>query len=65
MGGDHYLFGASPAYQQSGETIAAYERTTLNPEDCAVFFDVLDNPPAPKPELAEAFARHERMVVSK
>jgi uncharacterized protein (DUF1778 family) len=65
MGVDDSVFTMNAAYRQALETIAAHERTLLQPEDHAAFFEALDNPSPPTDKLRAALARHARTVTSK
>lgn len=62
---DDSAFTINAAYQSAIATIAAHEATLLQPADYQVFFDALDNPPAPTERLRDAFKRHGDTVVSK
>lgn len=62
---DDSAFTINAAYQSAIATIAAHEATLLQPTDYQVFFDALDNPPAPTDRLRDAFKRHGDTVVSK
>jgi uncharacterized protein (DUF1778 family) len=53
------------AYASAMETIAAHERTVLQPVDHAAFFALLDKPPSPTGELRAAFDRHKATIVSR
>ena len=64
-GVDDSTFTMSAAYAAALATIAAHERTLLEPSDHAAFFDALDNAPDPTAELAEALSRHRSRVISK
>jgi uncharacterized protein (DUF1778 family) len=64
-GVDDSVFTMNAAYASALQTIAAHERTVLDPVDHAAFFDALDNPPEVAPALRDAFARHQRRVRSK
>lgn len=64
-GVDDSVFTMSAAYQAAIATIAAHERTLLQPVDHEVFIAALDNPAAPTEALRAAFARHDETVVSK
>jgi uncharacterized protein (DUF1778 family) len=64
-GVDDSVFTMNAAYKSALETIAAHERTMLQPVDHAVFFAALDNPPAPSAKLRDAFARHSQTIQSK
>ncbi|MEO3433668.1 DUF1778 domain-containing protein [Inquilinus sp. CAU 1745] len=64
-GVDDSVFTMNAAYHSALETIAAHERTVLDPVDHAAFFSALDNPPAPTAKLRDAFARHGSRVVSR
>lgn len=64
-GVDDSAFTINAAYQSAIATIAAHERTLLQPADHAAFFAALDNPPEPTDRLKAAFRRHSETVVSK
>ena len=64
-GVDDSAFTINAAYQSAITTIAAHERTLLQPVDHAGFFAALDNPPEPTDRLRVAFKRHSETVVSK
>lgn len=64
-GVDDTAFTINAAYQSAIATIAAHERTLLQPDDHAAFFAALDNPPEPTDRLKAAFKRHSETVVSK
>lgn len=64
-GVDDSVFTINAAYRSAMETIAAHERTTLQPVDHAAFFAALDNPPAPTDKLRNAFTRHLETIASK
>ncbi|MGI2033799.1 DUF1778 domain-containing protein [Rhizobium panacihumi] len=64
-GVDDTAFTINAAYQSAIATIAAHERTLLQPGDHAAFFAALDNPPEPTDRLKAAFKRHSETVVSK
>ncbi len=64
-GVDDSVFTMNAAYKSAMETIAAHERTSLQPADYAAFFEALDNPPAPTAKLRAAFARHRQTIDSK
>lgn len=64
-GVDDSVFTMNAAYQSALATIAAHERTMLEPVDHAAFFDALDTPPQPTKKLTAAFARHKSRVLSK
>lgn len=64
-GVDDSVFTISAAYKAAMETIAAHERTLLQPVDHEAFFTLLDNPPEPTAHLKAAFARHRKTVISK
>jgi uncharacterized protein (DUF1778 family) len=53
------------AYRSALETIAAHERTTLQPVDHASFFAALETPPAPTERLWAAFARHGETIFTR
>jgi uncharacterized protein (DUF1778 family) len=57
-------FVVDAAYRAALATIAAHERTRLQPVDHAAFFEALDTPPAPSDALARAFRRHRDTVDS-
>jgi uncharacterized protein (DUF1778 family) len=61
-GVDDSVFTINAAYSAALETIAAHERTTLQPVDHETFFAALDNPPAPTNRLRAAFARHRETI---
>jgi uncharacterized protein (DUF1778 family) len=63
-GVDDSVFTMNAAYQLAMETIAAHERTVLQPVDHATFFDALDKPPAPQDTLRAAFTRHKDVIDS-
>ena len=62
---DDSTFAMNAAYQAALETIAAQELTILRPEDQAVFFAALDQPPEPTPELRAALKRSRERTRSK
>ena len=64
-GVDDSVFTMSAAYASALATIAAHERTVLQPMDHASFFSAIDNPPNPKAKLRKAFARHSARVASR
>jgi uncharacterized protein (DUF1778 family) len=64
-GVDDSVFTINAAYKSALETIAAHERTTLQPVDHGAFFAALDNPPAPTDKLRAAFARHRETIAGK
>lgn len=64
-GVDDSVFTMSAAYASALATIAAHERTTLEPVDHAAFFAALDKPSKPTRKLREAFTRHQARVTSK
>lgn len=64
-GVDDSVFAINAAYKSAMETIAAHERTTLQPVDHEVFFAALDNPSAPTDKLRAAFKRHGETIASK
>ncbi|KND16661.1 hypothetical protein ADZ37_21665 [Pannonibacter phragmitetus] len=64
-GVDDSVFTMSAAYQSALATIAAHERTMLEPVDHAAFFEALDMPQQPSAKLKDAFARHKSRVLSK
>jgi uncharacterized protein (DUF1778 family) len=59
------VFTMNAAYRSAMETIAAYERTALQPVDHACFFAALDTSPAPTDRLRAAFTRHRETIVSR
>lgn len=61
-GVDDSVFTMTAAYRAAMITIAAHERTTLQPVDHAGFFAALDAPPEPSPRLQAAFARYRQRV---
>ena len=64
-GVDDSVFAMNAAYKSALETIAAHERTVLQPGDHAAFFAALDAPPSPTPALQSAFDRHQRTILSR
>jgi uncharacterized protein (DUF1778 family) len=64
-GVDDSTFTMSAAYASALATIAAHERTLLEPADHTAFFEALDNAPKATEELRGAFKRHESRVISK
>lgn len=64
-GMDDSVFTMNAAYKQAMETIAAHERTALQPVDHAAFFAALDDPPIANDRLRAAFERHRRTIDSK
>ena len=64
-GVDDSVFTMNAAYQSALQTIAAHERTALQPVDHAAFFAALDNPPEATDRLKAAFERHRRTIISK
>ena len=63
-GVDDSVFTMNAAYRSAMKTIAAHERTVLQPVDHAAFFAALDNPPAPTDKLRAAFARHKETIAT-
>lgn len=61
-GVDDSVFTMNAAYRSAMETIAAHERTALQPVDHAAFFAALDTPPTPTERLRAAFARHRETI---
>lgn len=61
-GVDDSTFTMSAAYQSALTTIAAHERTQLQPVDHTAFFEALDNPPAPTEALRAAAKQHRKRV---
>jgi uncharacterized protein (DUF1778 family) len=64
-GVDDSVFTMNAAYKSALETIAAHERTALQPIDHVAFFAAMDSPPAPTEKLRAAFARHKETTTSK
>jgi len=64
-GVDDSVFTMNAAYKSAMETIAAHERTALQPVDHQAFFAALASPPEPTGKLRDAFARHRRTIVSR
>ena len=64
-GVDDSVFTMNAAYRSALETIAAHERTRLQPIDHASFLAALDAPPAPTERLQAAFARHRETIASR
>jgi uncharacterized protein (DUF1778 family) len=64
-GVDDSVFTMNAAYKSALETIAAHERTAMQPSDHAAFFAALDNPPPPTAKLRDAFSRHRQTIDSK
>lgn len=64
-GVDDSVFTMNAAYNSALETIAAHERTVLDPVDHAAFFSALDNPPAPAARLRDALLRYRATVAAK
>ncbi len=64
-GVDDSAFAMNAAYREALETIAAHERTVLQPADHGAFFAALDSPPAPTEALRLAFERHRKTVDSR
>jgi uncharacterized protein (DUF1778 family) len=64
-GVDDSVFTMSAAYSSALATIAAHERTLLEPVDHAAFFAALDKPTKPTKKLRDALARHQARIVSK
>ena len=64
-GVDGSVFTMNAAYQLALETIAAHERTTLQPVDHQAFFAALDAPSAATDRLRAAFARHRETITSR
>lgn len=52
------------AYRSAMETIAAHERTILQPVDHQAFFAALDKAPEPTERLRTAFARYCETIAS-
>jgi uncharacterized protein (DUF1778 family) len=64
-GVDDSVFTLNAAYRSALETIAAHERTILQPVDHGAFFAALDKPPEATPRLAAAVVRHRNTVESR
>ncbi|HTN63656.1 MAG TPA: DUF1778 domain-containing protein [Devosia sp.] len=64
-GVDDSVFTMNAAYQSALQTIAAHERTILQPVDHAAFFAALDNPPEVNDRLKAAFERHGQTIISR
>jgi uncharacterized protein (DUF1778 family) len=64
-GVDDSVFTMNAAYRSAMETIAAHERTRLQPIDHEGFFAALDAPPPPTDRLRAAFARHRETIVGR
>lgn len=64
-GVDDSVFTMNAAYRAAVATIAAHERTMLQPVDHRTFFAALDNPPAPPEKLRSALKRHRRTISSR
>lgn len=64
-GVDDSAFTINAAYRSALETIAAHERTLLQPVDHQSFFAALDGPAAPTDKLRAAFKRHEATIASR
>ena len=64
-GVDDSVFTMNAAYKSAMETIAAHERTVLQPADHVAFFAALDTPAAPTDKLRAAFTRHRQTIESK
>lgn len=63
-GVDDSVFWMNAAYHAALATIAAHERTVLQPVDHDAFFAALDTPAVPTDALRSAFRRHRKTVVS-
>lgn len=64
-GVDDSVFTMNAAYRSAMDTIAAHERTALQPVDHASFFAALNTPPEPTDRLRAAFARHRETIASR
>lgn len=64
-GVDDSVFTMSAAYTSALATIAAHERTTLEPVDHAAFFAALDKPSKPTAKLVEAFSRRQALIINR
>ena len=58
-------FASAYTYRSALETIAAHERTHLQPADHQAFFAALDTPPEPTDRLRSAWARHRGTIASR
>ena len=63
-GVDDSVFTMNAAYQAALATLAAHERTVLQPIDHDAFFAALDSPAAQTDALSSAFFRHNKTVLS-
>lgn len=63
-GVDDSVFTMNAAYRSAMETIAAHERTMLQPVDHAAFFAALEHPPAPNDKMRAAVKRHKATITS-
>jgi uncharacterized protein (DUF1778 family) len=64
-GVDDSVFTMNAAYKSAMETIAAHERTVLQPVDHQAFFAALADPPEPAQRLRDAFAHHRKTIVNR
>ncbi len=64
LGVDDSVFTINAAYRAAIDTISTHERTSLQAEDVAAFFEALDNPTPATPALRAAFDRHHRTISS-
>lgn len=62
---DDSVFTMNAAYQAAQATIAAHERTLLQPLDHTAFFAALEQAPPASAALQAAFERHRNTVLSK
>lgn len=62
---DDSVFTMNAAYASALETIEAHDRTRLAPLDHAVFFEALDEAPAPTAALRAAFDSYQKRVTVK
>lgn len=53
-------FACSTLLREAGEVLANHNVTTLSDRDRDIFLQLLDNPPAPSPALAQAAADYQR-----
>lgn len=53
-------FAASTLLREAGEVLANHNVNTLSDRDRDIFLQLLDNPPAPSPALAQAAADYQR-----
>lgn len=63
-GVDDRVFAMNAAYRAELDTIEAHERTVLTQADRKGFFEALNTQVEPTQTLKEAFARHQKTVVT-